>query len=332
MMFVVFYILMKKKQITYFSKPKLKKPYLLAAWPGMGNVASKAVEFLCEKLEPKEFAELSPEGFFHPHEAWIVDSQVETPRLPTGKFYYWKNSTGKNDLIIFLCEAQPSLEKSYNYAQLVLDVASDFNVKKVFTFASMPMPIDHTQNSKVWITATDKALMKGVSKFDAKPLNVGQISGLNGLLLSVAKERNMDGVCFLGEIPLYAIQIENPKATKAVLSVFAKLNGLKFEYKELDERIMIVEEEIEKLIDYFKSGVAQDPISDEDVEDIKKTLAAVTKLPESARAKIENLFRAAEIDLSKANELKKELDRWNIYKDYEDRFLDLFKEGKKDNN
>jgi hypothetical protein len=40
---------------------------------------------------------------------------------------------------------------------------------------------------------------------------------------------------------------------------------------------------------------------------------------------IERLFRQANQDRSQAYELKRELDRLNLYKDYEDRFLDLFK-------
>ena len=323
---------MEKKHISYKSRPKLRNPYLVAAWPGMGNVASKAVEFLLEKLSSREFARITPDEFFHPHEAWIVNGQVELPRLPEGRFYYWRNKKGKNDLIIFICDAQPSLEKGYDYAQLVLDVASAMKVKKVFTFASMPTPIDHTQDSKVWVTATGKALLKKASKFGARQLKTGQISGLNGLLLSVAKERGFEGMCFLAEIPLYAIQIENPRATKAAVAIFAEIMGLKLNYNDLDERSIVVEEEVEKLIDYFKSGSASGPISEEEVEDIKQSLASVTRLPDSARSKIEKLFQAAESDLSQADELKKELDRWNIYKDYEDRFLDLFRQGKKDNN
>ena len=323
---------MKKKHINYKARPKLRNPYLVAAWPGMGNVASKAVEFLLEKLAPKEFAQLTPEEFFHPHEAWIVNGQVELPRLPVGRFYYWRDPKKKNDLILFLCEAQPSLEKGYEYAQLVLDVASVMKVKKIFTFASMPAPIDHTQDSKVWVTATSKTLLKQASKLGARQLKVGQISGLNGLLLSVAKERGFEGMCLLAEIPLYAIQIENPRATKSALSTFSRLVGLKLNFHDLDERSLIVEEEVEKLIDYFKSGTAPGPISEEEVEDIKQSLASVTRLPDSAVSKIEKLFNAAKADLSQAGELKKELDRWNIYKDYEDRFLDLFRHGKKDNN
>ena len=129
-----------KSKIKYFKKPHLKNPYLVAAWPGMGSVAIRAVEFLWEKLKPKEFAEINPEGFFYLQEAWIIDGQVESSRLPQGKFYYWINNSGKHDLIIFLCETQPSLEKGHSYAELVMDVACLFKVKRIFTFAAMPCP------------------------------------------------------------------------------------------------------------------------------------------------------------------------------------------------
>ncbi|MBI4974838.1 MAG: hypothetical protein HZC19_03435 [Candidatus Omnitrophica bacterium] len=43
--------------------------------------------------------------------------------------------------------------------------------------------------------------------------------------------------------------------------------------------------------------------------------------------KIEKLFLEAKQDKKKASVLKRELDRWDLYKLYEDRFLDLFKEN-----
>ncbi|MBI4846022.1 MAG: hypothetical protein HY810_06070, partial [Candidatus Omnitrophica bacterium] len=64
---------MNNKYIKFNKKPKVKNPYLLAAWPGMGNVAIRAAEFLCDNLQPVEFAELNASGFFYPHDAWIVD-------------------------------------------------------------------------------------------------------------------------------------------------------------------------------------------------------------------------------------------------------------------
>jgi len=44
------------------------------------------------------------------------------------------------------------------------------------------------------------------------------------------------------------------------------------------------------------------------------------------------LFALAKKDISKANELKQELDKWNAYKEFEDRFLDLFKKPKNKGN
>jgi hypothetical protein len=43
------------------------------------------------------------------------------------------------------------------------------------------------------------------------------------------------------------------------------------------------------------------------------------------QALIERLFKEASVDRAKAYELKRELDRLNAFKLYEDRFLDLFK-------
>jgi hypothetical protein len=63
------------------------------------------------------------------------------------------------------------------------------------------------------------------------------------------------------------------------------------------------------------------PISDEEIEKIRKTLAAQSRIPESAKKKIEELFDSSMKDIAKAAELKKELDTWNVYKEYEDRFL-----------
>jgi len=52
----------------------------------------------------------------------------------------------------------------------------------------------------------------------------------------------------------------------------------------------------------------------------------------SIKEKIEELFSLAKSDNLKAAELKSELDKWNVYKEYEDRFLDLFKKSDGKNN
>ena len=95
-----------------------------------------------------------------------------------------------------------------------------------------------------------------------------------------------------------------------------------------------MENEINKLLDYLKvpTQQGQGPIGEEEIEKIKKTLSSLTKLPASVKERIEKLFQEAEKDISKAPEIKVELDKWNVYKEYEDRFLDLFRKNKEKGN
>ena len=321
-------------------RPRLKKPYLIVAWPGMGEVAFKAASYLIEELKAQEFAQVLPEEFFYLTGSVIQSGILEAPLLPQGKFYYWRNSaakrsgSGKNDLIIFLSNAQPDLAKADSYAKIIIDLAKSLGVEMVVSFASMPQATDHTQDSRVWFAATDQKTKENLGKYNFGVLEDGQISGMNGLFLGMAKKAGLKGFCLLGDIPLYTIQIENPKASAAVLLGLGKILNIQINVQPLKDQAQVVESEINKLLDYLKLGNPgqSSPIGEEEVELIKKTLSQLTKLPVSVKERIEKLFEESRRDISKASELKVELDKWNVYKEYEDRFLDLFRKNKEKGN
>lgn len=319
--------------INFIKKPRLRNPYLIVGWPGMGEVAFKAILYLVEKLNAEEFASIPPEDFFYLTSSVIQEGVLSVPQLPESKFYYWKNKNGRNDLIIFVSNAQPDLSKAEEYSGKILHVAKSFKAEMVIGFAAMPQPIDHTQDIGVWFASTQGELNEQLEKYGLKFLKEGQISGMNGLFLAIAKRHGFKGFCLLGEIPLYTIQIENPKASQAVLEALSRILNIKIDFAGLSEQAHFMEAEINKLLDFLKLGpVGQsNPIGEEEIEKIKKTLSQLTKLPLSVKEKIERLFTQAKSDISKANELKAELDRWSVYKDYEDRFLDLFRKKEKDN-
>ena len=313
---------------------RLKKPYLIVAWPGMGDVAFKAANYLVEHLKAEELASIEAEGFFYLTGSVIKSGILETPQMPESKFYFWRNKSGKNDLIIFLSNAQPDLSKADKYSQAILELAKKFQVEMVVSFASMPQATDHTQDSRVWFAATDKKLREQLKKFDFGALVEGQISGMNGLFLGIAKKAGLKGFCLLGDIPLYTIQIENPKASAAVLAGLGKVLNIQINVQPLREQALVMENEINKLMDFLKLPThgQSNPIGEEEVELIKKTLSQLTKLPVSIKGKIDNLFEESKSNIAKANELKVELDKWNVYKEYEDRFLDLFRKNQDKGN
>lgn len=320
--------------INIIKRPRLKSPYLIVAWPGMGEVAFKAATYLVEKLKAEEFASIIPDEFFYHTGSIIQEGVLDVPALPLSKFYYWKNKGGENDLIILVSNAQPDLAKAESYSKIIIHLAKSFNVEMIISFASMPVPIEHTQEAEVWYASTSIELNNSLKKYNFKSLSEGQISGMNGLFLGVAKNQGFKGICLLGEISLYTIQIENPRASLAVLSALSRILNIQIDVTSLREQANIMEGEINKLLDYLKLGShgQSGPIGEDEIEKIKKTLSQLTKLPLSVKEKIDKLFIEAKLDLSKANELKSELDNWNVYKEYEDKFLDLFRNKKDKDN
>jgi len=336
------------ESIIFSKKPKLKNPCLIVAWPGMGEVAFKAATYLIEKLKAQELAEIPPQDFFYLTGSVIEAGILNLPALPYGKFYYWKRPAVKrsgatkatsqknetSDLIIFVSDAQPDLTKAEEYCAIIMKLAKLYKTKMVISFAAMPQPIEHTQNPGVWLAATHKELSEVINKQHAMQLlSEGQISGLNGLFLGMAKREGFNGFCLLGEVPLYTIQVENPRASYAVLEALNKIINLDIDFSDLLEQAHNMEEQINKLLEFLKVGPSPiAPIGEEEIEKIKKTLSQLTKLPVSVKEKIEKLFIEAKTDIAKAHQLKDELDKWNVYREYEDRFLDLFKKKKEQNN
>ncbi|MEW6074979.1 MAG: PAC2 family protein [Candidatus Omnitrophota bacterium] len=318
--------------ITYLKKPRLKSPYLIVAWPGMGEVAFKAAMYLIDTLKAEEFASIPPADFFYLTDVIVQKGVFELPQLPFSKFYFWKNKDMAHDIIIFVSNAQPDLAKAQEYCEKILLLAKAMKVERVISFAAMPQAIDHTQQPQVWYASSSEQVNAFLKKYTLQLLPEGQVSGLNGLFLGLAKKEGFEGFCLLGEIPLYTIQIENPKASRAVLEAFAAIARIPLDLNELTEQEHLVENQINNLLEYLKVGPAPGPIGDEEIEKIKKSLSQLTRLPSSIKEKIDKLFLQAGQDISKANELKSELDKWNVYKEYEDRFLDLFKKNKEKNN
>jgi proteasome assembly chaperone (PAC2) family protein len=327
-----------QKSITYLKRPRLVNPVIIAAWPGMGEVALKSASYLVEKLKAEVFASLNSADYFYPTASTIKNGILSSKELPQNYFYYWKNPSPKaaglisaNDLIIFLSNTQPDLTKAADYVDSILEAGRFYKAKSIISFAAMPAPIDHTQTPQVWFAATGRELFKQLRSYNLKMMNEGEISGMNGLFLGLAKKQGFPGFCLLSEIPIYTIQIENPKGVLAILERLKMILNLPLDLSELERQVQFIEAEINKLVDYLKDGAGlsggPEPISDAEIERIKKSLTQLTHLPQSIKEKIERYFELAKKDISKANELKQELDKWSIYKEYEDRFLDLFKKS-----
>jgi proteasome assembly chaperone (PAC2) family protein len=149
-------------ELNLYKEPKLRNPYMVAAWPGMGGVAIIAARYLTEQWDAKELGSIIPESFFDINGVLIEDNLVRDIEFPDNKFYIAKGH-GRRDWIIFIGESQPVMN-GYGLANLVVDVATKFEVKKLFTFAAAPTHIYHTKKPRVLAVATKPRLVKWLQK------------------------------------------------------------------------------------------------------------------------------------------------------------------------
>src|SRR5690625_432209 len=303
----------------------LHSPCLVAAWPGMGAVGVSATYYLMAKLGMHLLAEFPAREFFERESVDVKNGLVRLGRLPRSRLFLWKDPKEEQDLIVFIGEAQPPT-KGDAFCRQLIDYVQKLGVKKVYTFAAMATQMRPRDESRVFGAAIDPETLEEFERSEFEVLEEGKISGLNGILVGIAAERGLTGGCLLGEMPHLFPQLPFPKGSLAVLDGFSAMKGLELDFSELEGEAREVEERLEEVLQRVEGSVHNPEEAaefelgspDDDPED--------ERLSPAERERIEELFEAAERDRSQAYQLKQELDRLRVFSEYEDRFLDLFRE------
>jgi len=265
---------MSKGLVKFCARPKLNSPIMLAAWPGIGNVSKIAATYLKSKLAFKNLGEIEASHFFDPIGVVVKGNVVEAPQFPQSRFYYWKNKGKKSDIILFIGDDQPA-SNGYELANCVLQVGQNFQVKRIYTCAAAVTRIHHSEQPRVWGVATSQQAAENLKERDLVQKGDLHIAGLNGLLLGVAKERGIEGVCLLGEVPVYATRIQNPIAALAILKTLTTMLGVEIDMTELAvlaaetrERMKeVAAEAMEEYIDYFTEPIWEHGGEEEEEEE-----------------------------------------------------------------
>jgi uncharacterized protein (TIGR00162 family) len=226
-------------EVHILKKPSLKDPILLASWPGMGMLARMSADYLIQELNAKQFAEI----LYESSDIYFNNAIGETIQYKH-RFYYVKRDQ-KNDLIICVGEIQPQvLSELHDLANQVLDTAKDFGVKRIFTIAALANPND--VKPRVFGVVNKPELKDFLNEYGVKPAKGdGRISGLNGLLIGIAKQKKIEGICLLCEIRY--LDIPQPKSARTVLDTLTKILDIKVDMSKLTQQAEEIDEKIEQL-------------------------------------------------------------------------------------
>src|SRR6266536_5708704 len=234
----------------------LNHPWMVAVWPGMGNVALNAGIYLLAKLDMSVIAELDAGDLFDVEHVEVKGGIIETGRRPRHRLFVWRDPKQRHDLVLFLGEAQPPVGK-YVFCRQLLDYARELGVERVFTFAAMATQMHPEHRSRIFAAATDTAGLEELKRLELEVLEDGHIGGLNGVLLGVAAEAGVRGACLLGEMPHIFSQLPFPK-------VFTTLTGIDLDFTELIEQVKVTDQQLGELLARVEERYGQQyPVEEE---------------------------------------------------------------------
>lgn len=231
---------MKETFVKELFKTELNNPVLIEGLPGLGLVGKIATRYLVRQLKAEKFAYL-----YSPHFPYFVlVNKKGSVRLLRGTFYFWKNSKGGSDLILFTGDSQAqTIEGQYEISDAILNFAKEHNVKIIITVGGYRMEVK--DKPKVIASATDAELLNKALQAGAVMSPAGNpIVGTAGLILGMARFKKISALCLLGETRGY---LPDPKAAKSVLEVLLSLIKVDLDLGGLDEEIAKADKMITRL-------------------------------------------------------------------------------------
>jgi uncharacterized protein len=212
--------------VEIYERPKLNQPVLIEGLPGIGFVANITALHLIRQFKAKLFAEIISASF----QDFAVTTESGGARSPVNELYYCKREDGGRDLVIWYGNTQAlTTFGQYELVGKVLDLAQELGCRSIVSIGGYKK--DNVQAIPViYSAATDQKTMKEALDLGTKVM-VGHIFGVAGLLVGLAKLRNLKGFAILVDT---VGMFPDGNAAKFALATVGKFLNLKVDTSELD--------------------------------------------------------------------------------------------------
>ncbi len=223
----------------------IRNPILIEGLPGVGNVGKVAVDFMIDDLNAKKLGEF--ESHAYPNSVFINEKNLI--ELPAIEVYYKQLRNKRHDLLFLSGDIQPVDEIScYKFSESVIDLFQNYSGKEIITLGGVALK-DVPKNPRVYCTGNCAKAVKNYAKGMRINKNlygsVGPIVGVSGLLLGLAKKRNIPAVTLLAETYAHPMYL-GVNGAKEILHVLNKKLGINVNILELEKEIKELEEELQK--------------------------------------------------------------------------------------
>ncbi|RZN63815.1 MAG: proteasome assembly chaperone family protein [Candidatus Methanoliparum thermophilum] len=237
-------------------KVDLKSPIYIEGLPGVGYVGKLVVDHLIKELHAKKIIEIYSKYF--PPQVLIDNNSVA--HLVKNEVYAWKNDKGGDDLLFLAGDFQSvSSEGHYELTNTYLDIAEEYNVKRIYTIGGYGVGYILEKPSIICAVNNESLLdeLKGYNIEFKKEEPGGGIVGAAGLMLGLGALRGIEGICIMGVTSGYLV---DPKSAQEVIKTLCQILDIEISLEDLEKRAEDMEEIIKKLkeAEYTAKGAVKE--------------------------------------------------------------------------
>ena len=226
-------------QVETIENFKLKNIVLISSLPDMGKVGGLVTQHIAKKTSARVAARI-----ILTDKPWVnhKDGLVE---LPYDEYKLLVDE--KNSLVIFTGENQPQEPNTvFDLVNFVIEMVQKWGNIKTIISSGGYMPLQKGNGTEVFGVANNQEALELLNTHNVKLLgeDVKSITWFNGLVLGVAKNKNINGVGLFGEI--YDAELPQHKAVKNIINTIEKLLKLEINTDELEQKIIEQPIEVKK--------------------------------------------------------------------------------------
>jgi uncharacterized protein (TIGR00162 family) len=205
--------------IEISEKPELNDPILIEGLPGIGFVANIAALHLINELKAKRFAQIVSASF----QDFAVTTESGGARSPINELYYVKREDGGRDLIVWHGNTQAlTTFGQYELCGKVLDISQELGCRFIISIGGFKK--DQVQAvPAIYSAATDQETLKEALDLGTKMM-VGHVFGIAGLLVGLARLRNVKGFALLVDTLGMVPDLNATRYALAALGKYLKLD------------------------------------------------------------------------------------------------------------
>lgn len=225
-------------------KVSFSRPVLLVGFPGVGSVGKLTIDFLIERLDAVKIFSITSSAF--PHCALVTDKGLAL--LPQWEVFCAK--VGKQSVLLVTGDAQPEESSACYFAcEKLLDLSLGWGCKEIITLGGLAVE-EVPEKPVLHLVATESSLLLKLPKSPTVfrgDVTAGPIIGVAGVLLAMAAQKKVAGLCVLAET------LPDPEhfgigGARSILSFLRAHLGLALRIQELDRDLASIEHDVrEKL-------------------------------------------------------------------------------------